>query len=201
MSTLVSRLVLPLVLVAGVAPAWAQNSLPPAEISVGVSRLAPVTWDWVTDELRQPTLDLRFTKPLTPRFAVEGVFTVGQRDTGFATRTEGLYLVQIRQRLVRAERGNLKPFLTYGAVGYHSHLHQRAFTLPGPDGEPYSAPEYTYREFEYPLLTALGGGLQYDFSRHAGVRTDVQLVTLLYYPVGARASVGVTIPFGSYDRR
>ena len=199
------RRILPLLLVAlslvvGVDRASA-GERPPAEIAVGVSRLAPIYFDLSTDDLTQATLDIRFTQPLTPRFAFEAIGTVGHRDTGYGTTTEGLYLLQIRQRLVRAEGTRLKPFLTYGVVGYHGHFKQpaRDFTLP--NGDVFRSPATTYHEVDAPLLTSIGGGVQYQVGSHAAIRADVQLVTLLYIPVGTRTSVGVSIPFGSYSNR
>jgi len=174
---------------------------PPAEIAVGISKLAPIYFDVPTDDLTQTTYDIRFTQPLTPRFAFEAIGTVGQRDTGYGTRTEGLYLLQIRQRLVRAEGSRLKPFLTYGAVGYHNHFAQKAGEFTLPNGNVVHYPATTYHEVDAPLLTSIGGGVQYELGSHAAVRADLQLVTLLYIPVGTRASVGVSIPFGSYATR
>ena len=45
----------------------------------------------------------------------------------------------------------------------------------------------------------VGGGLQYDLTSRVAIRADAQVVSILYYPVGTRASVGVTIPLGRYD--
>jgi hypothetical protein len=190
-----------LLLAAAAGPARAQETpraKPPAEVGVGWERLAPIRFDFVTDDLTEASIELRASVPLTPRFALEGLVTIGRRDTGFARRTEGVHIAQIRQRLIRAERGRLRPFLTYGVAGYHAHVSERPIVTQNPDGTTTTRPAQSYRELDAVVSMALGGGIQYEISRHLALRADVQYLGVLWIPAGLRYSVGLSIPIGAY---
>src|SRR5262245_34883428 len=107
------RLLIPLTLAGlSAAPVFAQNPSPrgPVEVSVGLGRMIPTFGDFTTEDMTEPSLDLRLTVPFTRRFAIESFGTVGQRGSEYFKRTEGLYGVQIRQRLLPHRGGSFQPF-------------------------------------------------------------------------------------------
>src|SRR5262245_53897391 len=106
------------------APAFAQNppTRGPIEASIGIGRMVP-------------------------RFAVEGFGTAGRRATEYFRRTEGLYGVQIRQRLLPRPTGSFQPFVTYGAAGDYAHVSQPETVIPQPGGGSVPRPRLSYTEF------------------------------------------------------
>jgi hypothetical protein len=188
-------------ILASAAAARAQDGQvvkPPPEIGIGWGRLTPIRFDFITDDMTEPSVELRATVPVTPRFSVEGLVTVGRRKAGFVERTEGLYLVQVKQRLPRTERGRLHPFLTYGLTGYYGHVVRPETIITNPDGSTDTLPARTFNEVDEVLSMVVGAGLQYEISRHLAVRGDVQFLSVLWIPVGVRYSAGISIPLGSY---
>jgi hypothetical protein len=112
----------------GGAPSWAaddqafsQQPSPP-EVGIGGEHFFPTYGDWFTDSLRESSANLRVTLPFTPRFAFEAIGTVGRRGDEFYQRTEGLYFLQVKQRLRRNQLHRFQPFITYGAAGYYAHV-------------------------------------------------------------------------------
>ncbi len=181
----------------------AQSLRPPVEFGAAFGRLATTPYeDFLGDGPNEPTFDVRATVPLTPRFAVEGLFTVGRSGTEFTTRTEGLFIVQVKQRLESGTRGNFHPFLIYGVAGYWARVSQEEVRVIDDAGRLIVSPAFRYTEIDEPVAAVIGGGIQHAFARRAAVRCEAQLVTLLYIPLGARLSAGVSIPIGrSYDAR
>jgi hypothetical protein len=57
---------------------------------------------------------------------------------------------------------------------------------------------FTYTTIDQPVAAVVGVGAQHAFARRIAFRADAQLVTVLYLPLGARLSAGVSIPFGPY---
>jgi hypothetical protein len=183
----------------GATTANAQLARPPAEIGGGISGLITIpSQDFFTNDFAAPTADLRITLPLTPRFALEGIGTIGRRGTAFFSRIEGLYVFQIKQHILSGARGGFHPFLIYGVAGYYSHVSQREVRVPQPDGSVFISPAFTYTEWDEPMATLIGGGIQHEIARRLALRADAQLVTLLYLPLGTRISGGISIPFGRY---
>jgi hypothetical protein len=172
---------------------------PPPEVGVGFTRLIPAYGDFDTDSLVEGSADLRVTLPFTPRFAFEAIGSVGQRSGQFWDRTEGLYLLQIRQRLRRTDSGPFQPFITYGAVGYYAHVTQHEVRLPQPGGGVYTSPRASYNEIEQPIATAFGAGFQQRLGSRVALRADTQVVTFLYLPLGMRFSTTVSMPLGRYS--
>lgn len=180
-------------------PMKAERPRPPVEIGAGIEYFKPIPFDFDTDDLTTVSGDLRLTVPFTPQFAVEGTITIGQRDTSYAGITEGLYLLQVKQRLPRLESKRLRPFLLYGAVGYYQRNARHEWSGIGLDGRLYTVPPATYWEIEQPIATALGGGFHYDLSRRVSIRSEAQIVTLLWIPILSRFSTGVSISVGGNE--
>lgn len=188
-------------LVATATAAYAQNAGTPArapiEVGISLGKLAPrIYGDFSGYDISEPTADLRVSVPVSPRWAVEGVVMVGRRDAGFHERTEGLYFVQLKQRLYSAERRRLRPFLTYGLAGYYAHVYQPASDIAQPGGIIIHRPATTFRELDPPYATAVGAGVDYRASRWLALRADTQMVSILYLPLLVRSSIGVSIPIG-----
>ena len=167
---------------------------PPPEVGVGMDRFFPTFGDYVTDSLAEPSANLRVTLPFTPRFAFEAIATIGQRGNEFWQRTEGLYFLQIRQRLRRDQRRPFQPFITYGATGYYSHFTQRDVPIRQSDGSVKTYPGFEYTETEEPVATAFGVGFQQRLGAQVALRADAQLVTFVYLPLGFRISTSVSLP-------
>jgi hypothetical protein len=176
-----------------------QARRPPPEVGVGVTRFFPIYADSSTDSLDEGSADLRVTLPFTPRFAFEGIGTIGQRGNEYWSRTEGLYLMQIRQRLRRTGSSPFQPFITYGAAGYYAHVAQRDVTIPQRGGGSYIIPADSYNEVDEPFAIAVGAGFQQRLAGYAAVRAEAQLLTFLYLPLGYRFSTSVSIPLGRYS--
>ncbi|HEX7798136.1 MAG TPA: hypothetical protein VF456_27420, partial [Vicinamibacterales bacterium] len=93
------------------ADSEAQTTHPPPELGVGVTWLVPRHGgDYVTDEMTEPNAVVRFTMPFARNFAVEGLVSIGQQHEDPRQRTEGLYGVQIKQRLPGFEQRHLQMF-------------------------------------------------------------------------------------------
>lgn len=72
-------------------PSAAQDARPPAEFGIGLGALLTVDYeDFLAGGPDQAVVDLRLTLPFTPRFAFEGLVTIGRRDTEFTDRTDTL---------------------------------------------------------------------------------------------------------------
>jgi hypothetical protein len=148
----------------------------------------------------QPSIHVRVTLPFTLRFAFEAFVTISNStsDPGFH-RTDGLYILEVKQRLVGATGGRFHAFLTYGGAGYYARLHQDAFTGTRPNGAPYEISEYSFSHTDPPFFAVVGGGLQREVGHSAAFRADVQMLTLLWLPVGVRLSAGMSIPLRTDD--
>jgi hypothetical protein len=169
------------------AEVHAQPASLPTEVGVGASVFVPRPDDWITDDLTERAADFRITKPLSRNFAVEALVTVGRRNERFSSLTEGLYLIQVRQRLARLDRRTLHWFLTYGAGGYYAFVKDQRRSA-------HSA----YRTIDEPYNAFLGVAVQREIASHLAVRADAQIATVAYIPIGSRYSVGLSVPFGRY---
>src|SRR3954470_3422537 len=174
---------------------------PPVEAGAGFTRLIVNEYeDFFSGGPDMLGVDVRTTVPFSPRFSVEGVITVGQRNTDFLDRIEGLYLIQVKQRLQRATHGRFHTFLTYGAAGYWAHVSVPEVRIPQPGGGTTIRRRTTYHEIDQPLAAVIGVGVQHALMPHLAVRAEAQLITVLYIPIGPRFSAGVSIPVGRYAR-
>lgn len=113
--------------------------------------------------------ELRLTVPASSRFAIEPFATVGSGRAG----REGLYGVQLRQRVVQMDDRRGHVFVSYGAAGYYSR---------------YSSDSSVFGLF--------GLGLHHRVAAHLAFRPEVQLVTFHVVPIGARLMVGLSIHRG-----
>ena len=117
-----------------------------------------------------PSMELRFTVPMSDRFALEPFVTAGsdpgRRDQG----PEGFFGVQIRQRVVRLTSENGYVFATYGVAGYYS----RGGVYP-------------------PVIGHFGFGLHRRLSTHLSFRPEVQLVSFHVVPIGVRFVAGLSL--------
>lgn len=185
---------------AAAGPAWAQAAAsdpkPSPEIAVGVGRLPTRYGDIITQDLTEPTLDVGVTVPFGARFALEGIWTVGRRNSAYASRTEGLFVGQVRQRLPRLERDGWRPFLTYGAAGYYGLVQIPAAEIPQPGGIVIHRPATSFSEVEELVAMLVGGGVQRRLHRRAAFRVDAQFQTFLWQPLGGRFFAGVSLPLG-----
>ena len=182
----------------------AQDARPPAEIGAGyggllVTEIASRGGDYTVGSSSRPAIDFRVTVPYTPRFSFEALATISSRTSATAFHlTNGLYILQVKQRLRSATGERFHAFLTYGATGYYAHLRQEAATLTGANGKPYGVDAYEIGHTDPPFFAIAGGGFQREVGHWAAVRADAQLVTLLWVPVGVRLSAGISIPFEEY---
>src|SRR5262245_47165522 len=117
-----------------------------------------------------PSLELRATIPTSERFAVEPFISAGRRHTARGTSTEGLFGVQIRQRLVGWTDEGGFVFASYGAATYGPFARLR------PDMEGWDV---------YPaVLGQIGLGLRRRLSEHVGLRPEIQVMTVGPIPIG-----------------
>jgi hypothetical protein len=179
----------------------AQDVRPPVEVGVGVSTLQTVPYeDFFANDFADPALDVRLTVPFTPRFSFETTATLGRRSNQYFSRTEGLYLLRVKQQLRSATGGRFHAFLSYGVAGYYARVSQREVRIVQPDGQTLISPAFRYTEWDEPLATFVGGGVQHAITPRAALRAEGQLLSLVYIPLGVRWSASVSIPFGRYDR-
>jgi hypothetical protein len=173
----------------------AQTAHAPPELGVGVSWLVPRYGDYVTDTMTEPTGGVRITLPFARNFAFESLVTLGRQGNDVRHRTEGLYVLQVKQRVYANELQSIQMFVTYGAAGYYAHVVQREIQRDGV----VQTRGFSYSEVEQPLATMFGIGVQRRLGQRIAIRADAQLLTLLYLPLGYGVSTGVSIPLGRYS--
>ena len=142
------------------------------EVTTSIAAYAPFGIDDL-DESLPLSLELRGTVPLSDRFAVEPFVSAGSRSRRPSEAPEGLYGVQVRQRIVALTGDETHAYAMYGAAGYYS----RSGFLP-------------------PLIGLVGFGLHQRVASHIALRAEVQLVTYLFVPVGARFLAGAALDLG-----
>ena len=199
--------------------ASAADTRGPTEIGIGLSAYGRLNNDGRrelldTDDATEPAMNLRVTIPLTDRFAVEGLATLGHRDAWYGKAVEGLYGLQIKQQIVLASRPAFEPFVTYGLGGYYRrapngsavdfnrlqnrHPERGVLTCKEPCGGSTATA---------PFIILAGGGVQQTLGRHFAVRAELQAMIAAPphapypFPLGLRASAGVSMPFGRYAGR
>jgi hypothetical protein len=142
------------------------------EVAAALSIYGPFGIDDLDGQL-PPSVEVRFTVPLSDRFALEPFVTVGSRRDRRSDGHEGFYGAQIRQRIVRLTGQNIYAFATYGAAAYYSGYG----SLP-------------------PIIGHVGFGLRQRLLEHLAFRPEVQLVTFHVVPIGARFVAGFSIGLG-----
>ena len=179
----------------------AQHALPPPEVGAGYGGLLVGNegGDYTVGSTR-PAMHLRVTLPFTPQFSFEGLTTISSSTSESAFhRTNGLYILQVKQRLRSTTGEGFHGFLTYGAAGYYARLHQQAITVTRSNGTQTVVSEYAFHHTDPPFFAAIGGGFQHDLGRRAAFRADAQVLTLLWVPMGVQLSAGISVPLGEYD--
>jgi hypothetical protein len=91
-----------------------------------------------------------------------------------ARGSEGFYDVQIRQRIAHLTTRDSYVFATYGLSAYYSDSGTQA-----------------------PVIGQLGFGVRHRTSRYLAIRSEVDLLTWTYYPLGARFTVGLSLAKGN----
>ena len=158
----------------------------PVEIGLGMSGVRVFDIDFLEPEAFGPAADVRVTIPVTSRFAFESNAIITRETNPYERRTRTLYMLLVKQRVIRASTERTELFLTYGGTGSINHVSSDLFL-----GEPYT-------EVEAPYAATVGIGFQRRLARRLALRADAQLLTILYLPLGVRVAGGVSIPFGVY---
>jgi hypothetical protein len=180
------------------ALASAQPQRPPIELGVGISGLAAVPYEDFGVPEQSPAAEVRVTIPLSPRFSIEGQTSLSPHRHELGSGIDGFYSIQIKQRLVSGTRGRFHPFLTYGSLGFYEHERIRPYSTTAPNGSTTTYPGYSYSSLDGPYGLVLGGGVQYELGAHAAWRTEAQMISFLWIPLGVRFSTGISIPLRSY---
>jgi hypothetical protein len=116
-----------------------------------------------------PSAEFRASLPTSDRFAVEPFVTLGSRKR--PTRgLEGFYGVQLRQRIANLTSRESYVFATYGVSAY-----------------------YWESGSEAPVIGQIGFGVRHRTSRNVAIRSAVQFLTWIYYPMGARFTLGLSL--------
>jgi hypothetical protein len=189
--------VLALVMLAGVSrAAFAQQPMPRPELGIGITGLSSYQYeDFLVSDFPVPSVTARVTLPMTPRFSFDGSVDVGRRSSDQFSRTDALYLFQVKQRLQSTTRGSFHAFLSYGVGVYQQRFHQKEVHATLPNGEPTVTREFTFTEWEGGA-TLIGGGVQFDVAKRLSLRAEAQMVSFVVIPVGVRVTGGVSIPIG-----
>lgn len=118
--------------------------------------------------------ELRLTVPASAALAIEPFATIWSRQVRSRQHaTEGLFGVQLRQRVARLDNRRGQVFATYGAAGYYSS---------------HSVGEGVFG--------VVGLGLHHRVTGYLAFRPEIQLVTFHVVPIGARLMVGLSIHRG-----
>ena len=139
------------------------------EVAVALSVYGPFGIDDLDGTL-PPSVEFRFTVPLSDRFSLEPFVTVGSHLDRPSAGPEGFYGAQIRQRIGRVTGTDVHLFASYGAAAYYSKSGSAA-----------------------PIFGHIGFGLRQRLSKHFAFRPEVQLVTFHVIPIGARFVAGGSI--------
>jgi hypothetical protein len=142
------------------------------EVAVALSIYGPFGINDLDGKL-PPSVEFRFTVPLSDRFALEPFVTVGSYRDRRSAGSEGFYGAQIRHRIGRLTGKDVYTFATYGAAAYYSRLGSSA-----------------------PIIGHVGFGLHQRLSEHLSFRPEVQLVTFHVVPIGARFVAGFSMGLG-----
>ena len=179
------------------AAAGETNAQPihPPELGAGVTWLVPRYGDYVTDEMTEPNAGVSLTLPFARQFAFESQVTLGRKSDASRERTEGLYILRIKQWLPGFEQRTVHPFVTYGLAGYYAHVVQR--DVEHANGERVRG--FAYSELEEPIATMFGVGIQRRLTERIAIRADAQLLTFLILPLGYSFSTSASVALGRYS--
>jgi len=113
----------------------------------------------------------------------------------------GLYLVQYKRALRAHGLRRSQLFLSAGLGGSFSYYRSTEYRSERPDGSVFVQPAHTHASLQRPFLGAVGLGVERIVARYAAVRGELQVVVVQLAAVGARGTVGVTVPIGGYRGR
>jgi hypothetical protein len=197
-------------LMPGVASAQsvAENEQPPIQIGIGVGGLSMADVD-ISLHGSWGFPEIRLTVPWSPGLAVEVVAGVTRRhveqlyydsEGGKVLRSshlEGPYTLHIRHKVGRPERG-FQAFVTYGATGHFDFITYAPETYLTFGDRTVSVNDWPTREIIPPIATTVGLSVERQLGRRFALRGDAQLLAVLIFPFGARASVTASIPLGRF---
>jgi hypothetical protein len=110
-----------------------------------------------------------------------------------------MYGVNARNAFKRARSARGEVYYTFGLVGFFGVERGYEVVQYNSDGSFRGLTRGPNRHFFIPpAIGTIGIGAQRHIAAHLAVRADLQAVTLLVFPFGVRASVGVAVPLGSY---
>lgn len=142
----------------------------------------------------------RVTVNLNDRIAVESGFEINQNWHRWPNSLlGGLHVTQVKYAVRPGDATHARVFVTGGILGFFLHEHVDGFQYTKYDGTVESIPSKTYTDLALRLTPTIGVGVERSLGRHIGLRADV-LAGHHAEGVQLRASVGVTIPIGHYDR-
>jgi hypothetical protein len=126
-----------------------------------------------------PELKLHAAAALTDKWTVAAVFSVG-RDTHYlAGTTGGEYGATFTRYQDPAAAAT--PYVSIGAAGWHAETRNG---LRWSDGMA-------------SMLPTVGAGLRARLDQHLLLDAGAEMIMFLVFPVQARLTVGVSVPFGS----
>jgi hypothetical protein len=174
------RAVLVVMVILGWASAVNAQTVERRRVELGIGAGGAASW-WVPSGVAGP--EVRVSAPMGDRKTIEAIGGVSAVRVG--GDTIGFYGVQMRQRLKRAEDGDVQPFVSYGVIGVFINSHS---------GYRYGSPSNTF--VTPPFIGLIGGGAQRRVTSRLNARLEVQAVMALVVPVGVRVSAGVSVPVG-----
>lgn len=142
----------------------------------------------------------RVTVNVNDRIAVESGFEInGNGHRWPESFWGGLHVTQVKYAVRPGDATHARVFVTGGLLGSFSHGHVDGFQYTRYDGTVESIPSRTFSSLAERLTPTVGVGVEHSVGRHIGLRADV-LAGQHALGVQLRASFGVTIPIGHYDR-
>ena len=169
--------------------------------------------DFWGDGVKHVGAEVHATLPLTQRFGLDLSTTVGHRNLrrqqyspvriegGEIRRTEGMYTINVRQRIGRRTPGTSYGFASYGLAGLFSTTSYAPLRETYPNGQVDTYPGSTSSNHLAPGFPVVGGGFQKELSPRLAVRADTIVLFFLYIPVGFRASATAVVPLGQWTTR
>ena len=175
------RAVLVVMVILGWASSVNAQTFDRQSVELGIGAGGAASW-WSSSGVAGP--EVRVSAPIGDRKTIEAIG--GVSAVRVAGDTVGFYGVQMRQRLRRAEDGDVQPFISYGVIGVFINSHS--------DHRYEAGPSSTFATL--PFIGLIGGGAQRRLTPRLNARLEVQAVMALVVPVGVRVSAGLSVPVG-----
>jgi len=142
----------------------------------------------------------RVTVNVNDRIAVESGFEINQNWHRWpSSLLGGVHVTQVKYAVRPGDATHARVFLTGGFLGFFAHEHVDGFEYTSYDGTVDSIASRTDGYWAQRLTPTIGVGVEHSLARHVGWRADV-LAGHHADGVLLRASFGVTIPIGHYNR-